>query len=110
VVYSVGLIRHDLLGEFSAREHERAWAVNVVGAVTAAAHVAPRMAEAESGTIILTGGMPELLPGLVSLSRGKAGLRALAVLLDRAMALLAFMWPRSRSAPLSRRELLLPRR
>lgn len=83
LVYNAGLIRHDSPGELSTREHERAWAINVVGAITAAAHVGPRMAEAGRGTIILTGGMPEPLPGLVSLSLGKAGIRALTTLLDK---------------------------
>ena len=39
------------------------------------------MAEAGRGTILLTGGMPEPVPDVVSLSLGKAGLRALATLL-----------------------------
>jgi hypothetical protein len=35
------------------------------------------------GTIILTGGMPEPVPQFVSLSLGKAGIRALATMLDQ---------------------------
>lgn len=84
LVYNAGLIRHDSPGELSTCDHQKAWAINVVGAVTAAAHVAPRMVEEGSGTIILTGGMPEPMPGLVSLSLGKAGVRALTTLLDKA--------------------------
>ena len=57
--------------------------MNVVGAITAAAHLLPRMAEAEGGTYVITGGMPEPVPEVTSLSLGKAGVRALAELLDR---------------------------
>ncbi len=39
------------------------------------------MAAAGDGTILLTGGMPVPVPGLVSLSLGKAGLRALTTML-----------------------------
>jgi NAD(P)-dependent dehydrogenase (short-subunit alcohol dehydrogenase family) len=81
LVYNAGLIRRDLAGELSTAEHQHAWAVNVVGAITAVAHVGPRMAEAGAGTILLTGGMPVPVPDTVSLSLGKAGLRALAALL-----------------------------
>ncbi|GAA1720527.1 SDR family NAD(P)-dependent oxidoreductase [Streptomyces yatensis] len=59
-----------------------AWAVNVVGAATAAAHVLPTMAERGSGTFIVTGGMPQPKPAYVSLSFGKAGVRTLVQLLD----------------------------
>jgi short-subunit dehydrogenase len=83
LVYNAGLIRHDSPGELSTRDHQEAWAINVVGAITAAAHVAPRMIDAGGGTIILTGGMPEPLPDLVSLSLGKAGVRALTSLLHK---------------------------
>jgi NADP-dependent 3-hydroxy acid dehydrogenase YdfG len=84
LVYNAGLIRHDRPGELSTGEHEQAWAVNVVGAITAAAHVGAQMVEVGSGTIIFTGGMPDPMPDLVSLSLGKAGIRALADLLDKA--------------------------
>jgi NAD(P)-dependent dehydrogenase (short-subunit alcohol dehydrogenase family) len=57
---------------------------NVVGAITAVAHLAPRMAEAGNGTILLTGGMPDPIPEATSLSLGKAGVRALAGLLAKA--------------------------
>jgi len=62
----------------TAAEHLQAWAVNVVGAVSAAGHLGPQMVDNGGGTIILTGGMPEPMPQLVSLSLGKAGLPALA--------------------------------
>jgi NAD(P)-dependent dehydrogenase (short-subunit alcohol dehydrogenase family) len=82
VVYNAAIIRPDRPGELSVRGHQEAWAVNVVGAVNAAAHVAPGMAERGHGTYIITGGMPEPVPGYVSLSLGKAGVRALVALLD----------------------------
>ena len=40
VVYNAALVRPDRIGELSAREHLDAWAVNVGGALTAAARVA----------------------------------------------------------------------
>ncbi|MDT7566352.1 MAG: hypothetical protein QOG76_4976 [Pseudonocardiales bacterium] len=82
VVYNAALIRPDTIGELSVRAHQDAWAVNVVGAVNAAAQVAPEMARRGSGTFLITGGMPEPVPGYVSLTLGKAGVRSLVGLLD----------------------------
>ncbi|WP_127500819.1 SDR family oxidoreductase [Actinoplanes solisilvae] len=82
LVYNAAVIRADRVGELSVREHQRAWAVNVVGAITAAAHALPGMAARGHGTFIVTGGLPEPLPASVSLSLGKAGVRALTFLLD----------------------------
>ena len=76
LVYNAGLIRQDVPGELSTAEHQYAWAVNVVGAITAVVHVGPAMADTGRGTILLTGGMPEPVPDVVSLSLGKAGVRA----------------------------------
>jgi len=42
------------------------------------------MAQAGHGTILITGGMPDPVPDVTSLSLGKAGVRALAELLARA--------------------------
>jgi NAD(P)-dependent dehydrogenase (short-subunit alcohol dehydrogenase family) len=55
-------------------------AVNIGGAMAAAQAAAPKMAERGSGTILLTGGGLALHPhpDYLSLSVGKAGLRALA--------------------------------
>ncbi|MEV4252226.1 SDR family NAD(P)-dependent oxidoreductase [Spirillospora sp. NPDC049652] len=83
VVYNAALIRPDVLGELSVRDHLDAWAVNVVGAANAAAHLAPAMAERGGGTFIITGGMPEPKPEYVSLSLGKAGVRTLVTLIDQ---------------------------
>jgi NAD(P)-dependent dehydrogenase (short-subunit alcohol dehydrogenase family) len=82
VVYNAAVIQPDAPGELSARGQLAAWSVNVVGALTVAAHVLPPMAERGSGTFLLTGGMPAPDPRYISLSLGKAGVRALAVLLD----------------------------
>jgi NAD(P)-dependent dehydrogenase (short-subunit alcohol dehydrogenase family) len=84
LVYNAGLIRADRPGELGVREHLEAWAINVVGAIAAAGHLGPRMAERGSGTIVITGGMPVPLPEATSLSLGKAGVRALTGLLGRA--------------------------
>jgi NAD(P)-dependent dehydrogenase (short-subunit alcohol dehydrogenase family) len=84
LVYNAALIQSDSVGELTAAEHLEAWAVNVVGAITAVAQLGPAMARAGRGTILLTGGMPEPLPEVTSLSLGKAGVRALTELLARA--------------------------
>ena len=84
LVYNAALIQSDTFGELTAQQHLDAWAVNVVGAITAVAHLAPQMVRQGAGTIIITGGMPEPLPEATSLSLGKAGVRALAKLLAAA--------------------------
>lgn len=84
LVYNAALIQSDRVGELSAAGHLEAWAVNVVGAITAVAQLGPAMARAGAGTMLLTGGMPEPLPDVTSLSLGKAGVRALTDLLARA--------------------------
>jgi len=81
VVYNAAIIQADSPGELSVQAHLDAWAVNVVGAITAAGHVLPAMAARGSGTFLVTGGMPEPVPAYTSLSLGKAGLRALVDLL-----------------------------
>jgi NAD(P)-dependent dehydrogenase (short-subunit alcohol dehydrogenase family) len=83
LVYNAATIQNDAVGELTAAQHLDAYAVNVVGAITAVAHVGPAMAAAGRGTILITGGMPEPLPEVTSLSLGKAGVRALAALLAR---------------------------
>ena len=83
VVYNAALIQPDAVGDLTARQHLDAWAVNVVGAITTAAHVVPAMVERGSGSFIITGGMPEPKPAYVSLSLGKAGVRTLVTLLDQ---------------------------
>ncbi len=81
LVYNAAVIQWDAAGELTVAQHLQAWAVNVVGAITAATHLLPRMAEVGRGTFIITGGMPTPVPQVTSLSLGKAGVRALAELL-----------------------------
>jgi NAD(P)-dependent dehydrogenase (short-subunit alcohol dehydrogenase family) len=83
VVYNAALVRADRPGELSEAAHLHAWAVNVGGALTAAAHVLPAMAGRGAGTFIVTGGMPEPDPAYTSLSLGKAGVRTLVELLHK---------------------------
>jgi NADP-dependent 3-hydroxy acid dehydrogenase YdfG len=83
LVYNVGMIRRDRPGELSYEQYFAAYAVNVLGALTTAAHLAPAMAAAGRGTILMTGGLPEPDPASTSLSLGKADVRALTVLLAR---------------------------
>jgi NAD(P)-dependent dehydrogenase (short-subunit alcohol dehydrogenase family) len=83
LVYNVGLIQADGIGDLTAQEHLDAYAVNVVGAITAAAKLAPHMAQAGGGTIVITGGMPEVVAEYTSLSLGKAAVRALVELLEK---------------------------
>jgi NAD(P)-dependent dehydrogenase (short-subunit alcohol dehydrogenase family) len=83
VVYNAAIIQADAPGELPGSGHLHAWAVNVIGALTAAAHLAPAMASRGSGTFLITGGMPDPDPAYVSLSLGKAGVRTLVALLDR---------------------------
>lgn len=81
VVYNAAIIQADAPGDLSARRHLDAYAVNVVGALTVATHVAPSMIAAGGGSVILTGGMPEPVAAYLSLSIGKAGVRALTAML-----------------------------
>jgi NAD(P)-dependent dehydrogenase (short-subunit alcohol dehydrogenase family) len=81
LVYNAGLIRHDRPGELSREQYVAAYAINVLGAMTAAVHLAPAMAAAGGGSILITGGMPEPDPAVTSLSLGKAAVRALTTLL-----------------------------
>ena len=83
LVYNAALIQSDPFGELTARQHLDAYAVNVVGAITAIAHLAPLMSAAEGGTIVITGGMPEAIPEVTSLSLGKAAVRALVELVAK---------------------------
>ena len=83
VVYNAAVIQPDAVGDLTARQHLDAWAVNVVGAITTAAHVVPAMVERGRGTFIITGGMPQAVSAYTSLSLGKAGVRALVTMLDQ---------------------------
>ena len=78
LIYNAAVIRADSVGQ-----HLKAWNVNVVGALRAAATVGPSMARRGHGSIILTGGMPVPDAGHVSLSLGKAGIRVVTEMLDQ---------------------------
>jgi NAD(P)-dependent dehydrogenase (short-subunit alcohol dehydrogenase family) len=83
VVYNAALIQPDRIGDLTAQQHLDALAVNVVGAITTAAHLAPAMAERGRGTFLITGGMPASKPEYASLSLGKAGVRTVVSLIDQ---------------------------
>ena len=82
VVHNAAVIRPDTVGELTAAQLMDTFAVNVASVLTAAAHVAPGMAARGGGTFLVTGGMPEAVPGYVSLSIGKAAVRTVVDLLD----------------------------
>jgi NAD(P)-dependent dehydrogenase (short-subunit alcohol dehydrogenase family) len=82
VVHNAAIIRADTVGELSAAALLDTLAVNVASVLTAAAHTLPGMAERGRGTFVVTGGMPEPVPGYVSLSIGKAAVRTAVELLD----------------------------
>jgi len=84
LVYNAARIRPDQPGELSAAELLDTLAVNVVGLATAAGHLAPRMAERGSGSILITSGMPGVVPAYTSLSLGKAAARTYAEILAAA--------------------------
>jgi NAD(P)-dependent dehydrogenase (short-subunit alcohol dehydrogenase family) len=77
LVYNAALRRRDAPGELSSAQLLDAYAVNVVGAMTAATHLAPAMTARRTGSILFTSGRPEPA-AFTSLSLGKAALRALA--------------------------------
>jgi NAD(P)-dependent dehydrogenase (short-subunit alcohol dehydrogenase family) len=81
LIYNAARIQADGVGELSAAELLDTLAVNVVGLATAAGHLAPRMAERGSGSILITSGMPGVVPAYTSLSLGKAAARTYAELL-----------------------------
>jgi NADP-dependent 3-hydroxy acid dehydrogenase YdfG len=88
LIYNAAVIQSDAFGELTARQQLDAYAVNVVGAITAIAHLGPLMAAHEGGTIVITSGMPEATPEATSLSLGKAAVRALVELVAKRYATL----------------------
>ena len=81
VVYNAGLIRADAPGDLTPAQQTQAWSINVLGALTTATATMPSMAERGYGTFLITGGMPVPVAAYLSLSLGKAGVRALAAML-----------------------------
>jgi len=78
--YNAASMRRATLAEQPRDSFNGDLAVNIGGALVAAQAVAPKMGERGSGTILLTGGGFALQPHAeyLSLSIGKAGIRALA--------------------------------
>jgi NAD(P)-dependent dehydrogenase (short-subunit alcohol dehydrogenase family) len=83
LVYNAAAVRRDLPGELTAAQHADTYAVNVLGALTAATHLAPAMAAEGHGTILITAGLRDPDPRFTSLSLGKAAVRAAAKILDQ---------------------------
>lgn len=83
MVYNSALIRSDAPGDLTAKQYADAYMVNVVGALTAAAHAVPAMASRGRGSFIITSGMPRPIAQYTSLSLGKAAVRALAEILHQ---------------------------
>ena len=83
LVYNAAIIRRDAPGDLTAKQYADAYMVNVVGALTAAAHAAPAMASRGRGSFIITSGMPRPIARYTSLSLGKAAVRALAEILHQ---------------------------
>jgi NAD(P)-dependent dehydrogenase (short-subunit alcohol dehydrogenase family) len=81
--YNAASLRKGTLAEQPRNTFVDDLAVNIGGALVAAQTVAPKMEERKSGAILLTGGGFALAPNAdyLSLSIGKAGIRALAVCL-----------------------------
>lgn len=86
VVYNAASVRRDLPGELTAEQLAQAYQVNVVGAMTAAVHIASAMAANGGGSFLLSSGLPDPLLRFTSLSLGKAALRALADILHQQYA------------------------
>jgi NAD(P)-dependent dehydrogenase (short-subunit alcohol dehydrogenase family) len=78
--YNAASARKATLSEQPRDSFNSDLAVNIGGALVAAQAVAPKMEEQKSGTILLTGGGFALAPSpdYLSVSIGKAGIRALA--------------------------------
>lgn len=81
VVYNAGLIQADAPGDLMPDQQTQAWTINVLGALTTATATMPSMAERGHGTFLITGGMPVPVAAYLSLSLGKAGVRALTAML-----------------------------
>lgn len=81
VVYNAGLIQADAPGDLTPDQQTQAWSINVLGAITTATATMPALAQRGRGTFLVTGGMPVPVAAYLSLSLGKAGVRALTAML-----------------------------
>lgn len=88
VVYNVGLVVADDVLTSTSDHLRDALAVDVLGAVTTAQVFTPAMRRAGTGTLLVTGGGPGLVPDPqhASLSLGKAALHAAVSLLHEQLA------------------------
>lgn len=82
VVYNAAVIRPDDIRGITMNDLLETWATNVGGAVVAAAHLFPSMADRGGGTYLISGGMPDPKPNYLTLSLGKFGVRTLVAMLD----------------------------
>lgn len=80
VHYNTATMRYETIAEQPLETFNLDLAVNIGGALAAVQAVVPHMSERGSGAILLTGGGYSLKPNpaCISLSIGKAGIRALA--------------------------------
>jgi short-subunit dehydrogenase len=83
VIYNAVLNTPDHLLSSTVNHLQEAFTVNVIGAVVVAQEAAPAMKAAGFGTIIVTGGgfADHPIPGLATVSLGKAALRSAATML-----------------------------
>jgi NAD(P)-dependent dehydrogenase (short-subunit alcohol dehydrogenase family) len=81
VIYNAAIIRADTPGDLSVHELAETFAVNVSGVLVTALATIPSMQQRGAGTFLVTGGMPQPVSSHLSLSLGKAGVRALASML-----------------------------
>ena len=81
VIYNAAIIRADSPGDLTAAELADTFAVNVSGVLVAALATIPSMQEQGAGSFLVTGGMPRPVSSYLSLSLGKAGVRALTSML-----------------------------
>jgi short-subunit dehydrogenase len=85
VVYNAALIAGDSILDIDEDYVLSSYAVNVVGAISAAQVFTSAMREAKAGTFLATGGYAYIdpYPAYASLALGKAGLRAATTLLHK---------------------------
>jgi len=85
VVYNAALIATDSILDIDEDYVLSSYAVNVVGAISAAQVFTPPMSDAKAGTFLTSGGYAYIdpYPAYASLALGKAGLRAATTLLHK---------------------------
>jgi short-subunit dehydrogenase len=83
VVYNAAMLKPTSLLDVGLDDLERGYAVDLIGAVSAAQVFLPAMREARSGTLLFTSGSAAIRPsaGIATVSLGKAALRSAATML-----------------------------